>query len=90
MTFKKQAAIMIGNAALGLITCYLYLFFWVSFSFSSSMLTMEALASTIIPLTIAGVYNALIIRKDEKMGWIYAVATYVGTIVLFMIIFVLF
>ncbi|KGP71383.1 hypothetical protein N782_19620 [Pontibacillus yanchengensis Y32] len=87
MSFKKQALIMTGNAVLGLISCYLYLYFWVAFSFGSSMITIEAALSMIIPLTLFGVFNAFVLSREERTEWIYAVSTYVGTILLFVIIF---
>ncbi|QHE52132.1 hypothetical protein [Pontibacillus sp. HMF3514] len=87
MSFKRQALIMVGNAVIGLFTCYLYLYFWIAFSFNGSIISIEALMSLLISLLVFGVFNALVIKEHKKVGWIYAATTYIGTIALFILIF---
>ncbi|WP_154657413.1 DUF6903 family protein [Pontibacillus marinus] len=87
MSFKRQALIMVGNALIGLFTCYLYLYFWIAFSFNGSIISIEALVSLLISLLVFGVFNALVVKEHKKVGWIYALTTYIGTIALFILIF---
>jgi len=87
MSFKRQALIMIGNAVIGLFTCYLYLYFWIAFSFGGSIISIEALVSLMISLVMFGLFNAFVINEHKKVGWIYASSTYLGTIALFILIF---
>lgn len=78
---------MIGNAVLGLLTCYFYLYFWIMFSFASTIFSFKALIGVIVPLTLVGIFNGFIINDHYKQGWITGLATYVGTIVLFIVVF---
>jgi len=87
MSFKKQALIMVGNAVIGLFTCYLYLYFWIAFSFNGSIISVKAFVSLLISLLFFGLFNTFIINDHHKAGWIYATSTYVGTIALFVLIF---
>lgn len=87
MSFKKQALIMVGNAVIGLFTCYLYLYFWIAFSFGGPIMDEKALISLLLSLLLFGLFNAFIINDHKKAGWIYACSTFIGTIVLFVMIF---
>lgn len=89
MSFKKQAILMITNAVLGLLTCYLYLYFWIMFSFVSTIFSMKALLGALIPLALFGLFNFFLIKNNKKQGWIYASITYVSTILLFIAVFAL-
>lgn len=90
MSFKKQATVMIGNAVLGVFTCYLYLYFWIFVSMAAPIINLKAFLSLIISLTLFGVLNASLIGREQKMEWLYASFTYLGAIVLFVAIFWLF
>lgn len=78
---------MIGNAMIGLFTCYLYLYFWIAFSFGGSIISKEALVSLLISLLLFGLFNGFVINEHKKVGWIYAFSTYLGSIGLFILIF---
>ncbi|WP_153727405.1 hypothetical protein [Salinibacillus xinjiangensis] len=89
MKISKWAWLIIGNAALGLFTCYLYIYLWVLFEMgqSESILSWKASASFLIGIFIFGIWNYFMIRRHSKKYWGQGLFTYVGTILLFVLLF---
>ncbi|KGX93331.1 hypothetical protein N781_12545 [Pontibacillus halophilus JSM 076056 = DSM 19796] len=86
MSFKRQSIILAGNAVLGLLTCYLYLYFWLLFSFGESFLNVKAASSLIIAVVVMVAFNFVAIPKQSRY-WIQAIATFIGTIIVFILFF---
>ncbi|MBN8234380.1 hypothetical protein JF544_03930 [Halobacillus kuroshimensis] len=85
MTMKsnKHSFFILMNASLGLLTCFVYLYTWVAFSFMESMLSWEPLLSLAGSLTIFILWNMYMLKKEAKRYWAQAVFSYVASIAVF-------
>ncbi|WP_343840974.1 hypothetical protein [Salinibacillus aidingensis] len=89
MKISKWAWLMIGNAALGLITCYLYILFWVAFSMgdTETILSWKASTSFLTGVLLFAVWNYFMIRNHDRKYWGHSAFTYLATILLFILLF---
>jgi hypothetical protein len=89
MQISKWAWLIVGNCALGLITCYTYVLLWVLFFLDDpvSIFSLNVLISLIIGIFIFVIWNKRMIKHHGKKYWFHSFFTYAGTILLFTLLF---
>ncbi|ARI77542.1 hypothetical protein HM131_12115 [Halobacillus mangrovi] len=83
MKSKKHSFFILMNASLGLLTCFVYLYTWVAFSFMESMWSWEPLLSLVGSLTLFILWNVYMLRNERNRYWAQAVFSYLGSIAIF-------
>ncbi|TCT26836.1 hypothetical protein EDD68_101189 [Melghiribacillus thermohalophilus] len=90
MQVSKWAWIAIGNTALGIFTCYLYIYLWVVLEMEQgeSILSWKAALSLIVGIIVFFIWNYFMLRKEVKKYWYHSIGFYFGTLLIFILFFI--
>ncbi|ASF39340.1 hypothetical protein CEH05_09470 [Halobacillus halophilus] len=80
---RKHSFFILMNASLGLLTCFVYLYTWVAFSFMESMFSWQPLLSLAGSITLFILWNMYMLKRERNRYWAQAIFSYVGSIVIF-------
>ncbi|MBO8155300.1 MAG: hypothetical protein H0Z32_02465 [Bacillaceae bacterium] len=90
MRISKWAWVAIGNTALGIFTCYLYIYLWVILVMEQggSIFSLKASASFIAGASVFLIWNYFMLRKEDSKYWYHSIGFYVGTVLIFILFFI--
>ncbi|WP_456270981.1 hypothetical protein [Bacillus sp. AK031] len=87
MSNMKKLFFYVGNGLIGVISYYIYLILWVSFSWGEefSLLTLESLLSLFISGIVFLGFNYVMLRKEGNSSryWLIAGGIVIITIIIF-------
>lgn len=90
MSKIKQMLFYLGNAVIGIVSCYVYLYLWMVFSWSDQFrfISIETFISLFFNFSIFLAFNYLLLRKETttKNHWWYALAVMAVSIAAFVLI----
>ncbi|MGV2619981.1 hypothetical protein QRD89_08650 [Halobacillus sp. ACCC02827] len=85
MTVKsnKHSCFILMNAALGILTCFIYLYSWVALTFLESMPVLEPVFSLTLSMLVFFLWNFVMLKRERKRYWAQAVFSYFGSVAFF-------
>jgi hypothetical protein len=91
MSTMKNVFFYLGNGLIGVISYYIYLILWVSFSWGEdfSFLTVETLLSLFISGIVFLGFNYVMLRKEQNPGRCWLIAGSVVVITFFIFVSVI-
>ncbi len=89
MQISRWAWLIIGNAALGLFTCYASIFLWITDSGQNTdtFFSVRTGLGFIIGFVVYIIWNYFMLKMHHKKYWIHSITTFLGTIILFFFMF---